>query len=226
MRAAPLAVGFDLDYTLWDQDAFARSFFEAQAPEWGERLGCGGEAVLRALEGAFGRLALGHPCLFDEALCDLGAWTPERVAELVQRYRRHRPPARLYPGAAELLARLSGRGLPLFLVTDGYGPTQRHKVAALGLGRHLDRMVFTGDYPPGLHKPSVFPFLCACGGLGVDLARCVYVGDNPRCDFQGPRSLGMTTVGVGTGPFAGLRVPPDQAPDLRIRAVAELEEVL
>lgn len=226
MRIAPLAVGFDLDYTLWDQDAFARSFFDELAPAWGERLGCGGQALRQALEGALQRLTLGHPALFDEALRDLGLWTPERVAELVERYHQHRPPARPYPGAAELLGRLAGRGLPLFLVTDGHSPTQRHKVAALGLEAHLDRMVFTGDYPSQLHKPSVFPFLHACGGLGVELARCVYVGDNPRCDFQGPRRLGMTTVGVGTGPFAHLEAPPELAPHLRIRAVAELEEVL
>jgi len=171
-------------------------------------------------------VTLGRPGLFDEALRDLGAWRPEWVAELVRGYRGHRPPARLYPGAAELLARLAERGCPLFLVTDGHSATQRHKVAALGLAPRLDRMVFTGDYPPELHKPSVFPFLHACGGLGVELARCVYVGDNPRCDFQGPRRLGMTTVGVGTGPFAHLEAPPELAPHLRIRAVAELEEVL
>jgi putative hydrolase of the HAD superfamily len=226
MSQSPLAVGFDLDYTLWDQDAFARSFFEELAEEWGDRLGRCREDVLRVFRSTHERLTLGHPRLFDEALRELGGWTPVRVEELVQRYHRHRPPASAYPGAEPLLERLAGSGMLLFLVTDGHSGTQRHKVEALGLGPRFTRMVFTGDFQPAWRKPSCFPFLFACGGLGVDLARCVYVGDNPLCDFQGPRQLGMTTVGVATGPFANLPVPPHQAPHLRIAAISELEAVL
>lgn len=223
---APQAVGFDLDYTLWDQDAFALSLFEDLAQEWGDRLGCGPRRVRLALRGALDRLTLAHPNLFDEALRDLGAWSPERVAALVRRYHSHRPPAQPYPGAAELLERLTRRGLPLFLVTDGHGATQRHKVEALGLGRAFQCQVFTGDYRREFCKPSVLPFLFACGSLGVEPPECVYVGDNPRCDFQGPRQLGMTAVGVGTGPFARLEAAPDQAPHRRIAHVRDLEEVL
>ena len=226
MSRTLLAVGFDLDYTLWDQDDFVRSLIEDLAPEWGSRLACGAEAVRQAFQGALGRLTLAHPRLFDEALRELGAWSPERVAELVRRYHSHRPPAQPYPGAAALLHRLAGRGLPLFLVTDGHSATQRHKVEALGLGSSFQCQVFTGDYPPDGHKPSVLPFLFACGTLGVEPPGCVYVGDNPLCDFQGPRQLGMTTVGVGTGPYAHVVVPPDQAPHLRIEQVRDLEEVL
>ena len=226
MSPAPLAVGFDLDYTLWDQDAFALSFFESIAQEWGERLGCSPGEVFRAFRDAHQRLTLGHPNLFDAALQDLGAWSRGWVEELVRRYHQHRPPASPYPGAAEVLEHLAGSGLRLFLVTDGHGDTQRHKVAALGLGARFERMVFTGDFQESLRKPSRFPFLFACGGLGVDLTRCVYVGDNPLCDFQGPRQLGMFTVGVGTGPFADLPVPPEQAPHLRIQGLRELEGVL
>ena len=227
MSSRPLhAVGFDLDYTLWDQDAFALSLFEDLAQEWGVRLACGPEAVRQALQGALDRLTLAHAHLFDEALRELGAWSPERVAELVRRYHQHRPPAQPYPGAPELLDRLVRRGLPLFLVTDGHSATQRHKLDALGLGGYFQCQVFTGDAPLDLGKPSVLPFLFACGKLGVEPPGCVYVGDNPLCDFQGPRQLGMTTVGVGTGPFAHLVVAEAQAPHLRIAQVRDLEEVL
>ena len=226
MTAPLLAVGFDLDYTLWDQDAFALSLFEDLAQEWGVRLACGPEAVRQAFTGAMDRLTLAHPKLFDEALRDLGAWSPAGVAELVRRYRQHRPPVQLYPGAAELLDRLAGRGLRLFLVTDGHSATQRHKVEALGMGNRFHCQVFTGDYPEAFSKPSVLPFLLACGNLGVDPSGCVYVGDNPRCDVQGPRQLGMRTVGVATGPFAHLEAAPEQVAHLRIGQVRDLEEVL
>ncbi len=42
--AALEAVGFDLDYTLWDQDAFARTFFEAIAAGTGPAPGLGPRA--------------------------------------------------------------------------------------------------------------------------------------------------------------------------------------
>lgn len=216
------AVGFDLDYTLWDQDAFARSFFDAIAVDLGRRLGWGRRQVLRAGLDALERLTLAHPRLFDQVLHQLGAWDPRLVDELVQRYHRHRPAAEPYPGAAALLGRLRAAGFRLFLVTDGHGPTQRHKVEALGLGPWFDQMVFTGDFAEHLHKPSPYPFQLACGRLGLAPARCAYVGDNPACDFQGPKSLGMFTVGVGTGPFAGSAAPPEQAPHRRIEVLEEL----
>ena len=225
-REAVEAIGFDLDYTLWDQDAFALSFFDAIALEYGRRLGWGRQQVARACRDALARLTLAHPCLFDHVLHQLGAWDPRLVAELVQRYHRHRPAAEPYPGAPGLLRRLRAAGFKLFLVTDGYGPTQRHKVEALGLGPCFDQMVFTGDFAERLHKPSPFPFQLACGRLGLAPDRCVYVGDNPACDFQGPKSLGMLTIGVATGPFAGMAAAPEQAPHLRVDALEELAGLL
>ena len=218
------AVGFDLDYTLWDQGHFASSFFSSIAWELGGRLGCKGDRVERVLHETLARLTLAHPLLFDQALHQLGAWDPRLVAELVERYHRHRPAADPYPGAERTLRQLKEAGLRLFLVTDGHGPTQRHKVEALRLGGWFDQMVFTGDFPEHRRKPSPFPFQLACGRLGVPPGRCVYVGDNPACDVAGPRSLGMRTIGVSTGPFAGMEAP--QQPDLRVQGLEDLAGLL
>ena len=223
LAGRPLAaVGFDLDYTLWDQDEFARSFVADVAGEFGRRLGLGGRQVAEACRGALARLTLAHPRLFDEVLHQLGAWDPRLVAELVERYHRHRPAARPYPGAPETLAGLRAAGVRLFLVTDGRGDTQRHKVQALGLGSWFEQMVFTGDLPEHQRKPSPYPFQLACRRLGVAPGLCAYVGDNPDCDFAGPLGLGMATIAVGTGPFARQPAPPGRRPHLRIGAVREL----
>jgi putative hydrolase of the HAD superfamily len=220
------AVGFDLDYTLWDQDAFARSFFDAVAGEFGRRLGRGAGAVARALHGAMDRLTLAHPALFDQALHQLGAWDPRLVAELVERYHAHRPPAEPYPGARSTLDQLRAAGFRLFLVTDGHGPAQRHKLEALGLGDRFAAMVFTGELPGRQAKPSPLPFMLACDRLGLGPDRCIYVGDNPACDVPGARSLGMLTIGVGTGPYAARDPDPHPQPHLRIGHVAELTDLL
>ena len=60
---------------------------------WGRRLGWGRGQVLGACHGALERLTLAHPYLFDHILHRLGAWDPRLVAELVRRYRDHRPAA-------------------------------------------------------------------------------------------------------------------------------------
>jgi putative hydrolase of the HAD superfamily len=216
------AVGFDLDFTLWDADDFARTFFEEIAGEFGRRLGRSRRQVALALHGSLDRLTLAEPRLFDHALHRLGAWDPRLVAELVGRYHRHRPPARPYPGAEAALGRLRAAGFRLFLVTDGDGDAQRHKVAALGLGPWFDELVFTGDWAEPQRKPSPFPFQLACGRLGLAPARCAYVGDNPDCDVQGPRALGMLTVGVATGPYAARAAGSGPAPDLRIGGLEQL----
>jgi FMN phosphatase YigB (HAD superfamily) len=116
--------------------------------------------------------------------------------------------------------------LRTFLVTDGASATQRYKVDALGFGPCFDARVFTGDLPPALRKPSAFPFLLACRGLGVSPRACAYVGDNPGCDFEGPRSLGMLAVAVSTGPFAALPPSPGAEAHFQVADLGELEDLL
>jgi putative hydrolase of the HAD superfamily len=223
---AVTAVGFDLDYTLWDQDAFFTTFFDAAAGEYGRRLGCGARRFRQVCAGALERLTPAHPALFDRVLHQLGAWDPRLVGELVDRFHRHRPAAVPYPGAGATLRQLKEAGFRLFLVTDGHPPAQRHKLEALGLGAWFDPALFTGDLPGRPAKPSPVPFRLACAALGVSPERCLYVGDNPACDFQGPRALGMLTAQVPTGPFAGREAPPEQRPHLRLGSLQELAGLL
>lgn len=219
-----LAVGFDLDYTLWDQGRFARTFFRAIAGDVGGRLGLPPPLVLGRFLRAWSRLGPGHPRLFDEALRSLGREDGEMVADLVARYRRHRPAIRPYPGVRPVLEALRRRGFRLFLVTDGPGDTQRYKVAALGLADAFEVGVFTGDFPALLRKPSPYAFLTACRSLGVPPRSCAFVGDNPATDFESPRALGMLVIGVSTGPFAA--PGPGVRPHRRIQDLGELEALL
>ncbi|BDU75449.1 HAD family hydrolase [Mesoterricola sediminis] len=220
-----LAVGFDLDYTLWDHGRFAETFFAAVAGEVGGRLGLAPARVEAELRRAWRDLTPGHPRLFDTALARLGSADPALAADLVARYRRHRPPIRPYPGALPLLEALRRKGLRLFLVTDGGAAVQRYKVEALGLASAFDARVFTGDFPALLRKPSPFPFLVACRGLGVPPRRCAFVGDNPETDFEAPRCLGMLAIGVTTGPYAELPPAAGLGPHRRVRDLRDLEDL-
>jgi putative hydrolase of the HAD superfamily len=226
MNSGKRAIGFDLDYTLWDQDVFAHSFFDAIAEDVGFRLGLTSSAVATAFKSALNRLTLYHPRLYDEALKDLGSSDQNLVAELVERYHNHRPAIRLYPSAEETLAYLKASGYRLFLVTDGYSETQKYKVDALGIGPYFEIVIFTGDYPRELRKPNPFLFSLVAERMGLEPEECIYIGDNPQCDFEGPKRIGMQTIGVSTGPFVGFQVHSHQAPDLRIGQLAELRHIL
>jgi putative hydrolase of the HAD superfamily len=222
----PAAVGFDLDYTLWDQGYFPRSFFDAVAYPVARRVHRSPALVAAVFHAALERLTLHHPRLFGAALEDLGVQDPLLEAELVEQYHAHRPCLRPYPGTRELLAWLRKAGYRLFLVTDGHWETQRYKVEALGLAPCFEAMIFTDELAGNQQKPSPYPFLMAAVRLGLNPRQCVYVGDDPHRDFEGPRRIGIRTIGVSTGPFAKLPAQGNQAPDERIEALQDLRGLL
>jgi putative hydrolase of the HAD superfamily len=75
------------------------------------------------------------------------------IAEMVKVYREHRPTIQPIPGIPELLARLRPE-CALGLLADGFLPAQRLKLAALGLERFFDAVVFTEDLGRDSWKPS------------------------------------------------------------------------
>lgn len=176
---------FDLDDTLYPEVDYVRSGF----------------AYLGALvERLYGvdlapRLRKAHQEGESDALgaALLGTGLPSGLKEhLVLAYRYHQPTLTLHAGARELLDECKARGCPLFLITDGRSVTQRLKIEALGLTGFFDDVFISEEIGKG--KPDPLAFLTAQerGGSGS----WVYVADNPAKDFQAPRGLGWTTVGV------------------------------
>ena len=219
-------VGFDLDNTLYDQSQHFRSFCR-EASCWLEN-----EAsvppgrTMRAFGHVVRRRTFAHAHLFDEVLEALGIWRKAYVRELIDRYHRHRARLVPYPGVLGTLESLSARHL-LFLITDGESNMQRAKVESLGIARFFAVAVYTGDYDDKRRaKPSTAPYADACAQLGVEPGACVYVGDNPRCDFEGARRLGMKTIRVMTGPFAELAPKDRQVPDLTVNTLPEIRSAL
>jgi phosphoglycolate phosphatase len=98
---------------------------------------------------------------------------------------------RLFPGFEDVLASLESRGLPWGIVTNKPGWLTDPLLAALGLDRRAACAV-SGD-TVAERKPHPLPLLHAARLVGVEPARCVYVGDAER-DIQAGRAAGMTTV--------------------------------
>lgn len=95
----------------------------------------------------------------------------------------------LIPSAVETLSELSGRGVPLGLITNGDSETQRKKIERFGLGGYFKEILIEGEV--GFGKPDRRIFELAISKFGVAGDAMLMVGDNLKWDVAGPQSVGM-----------------------------------
>lgn len=219
-----LAVGFDLDNTLYDQAQHVFPFFSAAAARLGEETGLNAAILESTFRETWHALGPSHPKLFNAILDRHGILDAQRVRMLVRMYHDHVSPLEAYPGVQSLLERLRGK-FPLFLITDGNAAMQRRKIECLGIGPLFRVVVFSAEIGHGLPKPHPAPFLRALNLLQCAPGECLFVGDNPGCDVAGAGRAGMKTVRVLTGPFRA-EVSVGIEPDSTIDSLKVFENVL
>ncbi len=101
------------------------------------------------------------------------------------------------PGAAELLAALTERGVAWAIATSGYHATAHHALAMLGLP--ADAPMVTRDMVSHA-KPDPDLFLAAASLLGVEPRHAFVVGDSVW-DLLAARRAGALAVGVMSGGY-------------------------
>lgn len=128
----------------------------------------------------------------------------DHIAPLVEAYRSHyyhpeRPPVPVYPGLAEVLRALPGRGVRVAMVTSRYRLGANGN-PVWGVGWELKLMgmtdlfeVVVGFEDTEEHKPSPQPFEACIRQLGLPSASVLAVGDTPF-DMQGARAAGAVAV--------------------------------
>lgn len=211
---------FDLDDTLYLERDFVRSGFRAVAAHVRGALGLRG-----FFAAAWRRFEAGERgTVFDAVLAEKGFIpTPRLVRELVRVYRSHDPHVRLCGDARRFLRRPPAR-TTLAIVTDGPPIAQRSKVRALGLTRLVSAVVLTGRWGPRYAKPHPRAFRALQRRFHVPGNACTYVGDNPRKDFEGPRSLGWMVVRLRRPGGLHEGLPDTGLPE--VRSCDELEALL
>lgn len=112
---------------------------------------------------------------------------------------------RVFDDMAPVLDALDAAGLPWGIVTNKHSRFAVPVVAAAGLAQR-SRVLVCGDTTPHA-KPHPEPLLEAARRMGVDPARCLYVGDDLR-DVQAGQAAGMGTVAVAWG-YLGQGEPID-----------------
>ena len=112
----------------------------------------------------------------------------------------------LFPGMAEVLARLETAGIPWGVVTNKPGWLTEPLLKALALWTRA-ACVVSGD-TLAKRKPDPEPLWYACERVGIAPARALYVGDAER-DVQAGNRAGMTTLIAGFGYLGAEDRPED-----------------
>ncbi|GGC54829.1 HAD family hydrolase [Hoyosella rhizosphaerae] len=95
------------------------------------------------------------------------------------------------------VARARARGWKLVVVTNGTVRQQEAKLAATGLGAHIDECVISEEV--GYAKPSPLIFHAAAQSVGMPLRDGWMVGDHPLADIGGAHNMGLNSVWVSHG---------------------------
>ncbi len=190
----PSAVLFDLDGTLVDSAPDLVAAVEALCVELGapppdadavrKVVSAGGRAMLRkGLPGA------------DDAMID--QWLARFLDIYSVKMVVH---TRLYDGMADVLDLFAARGIPWGIVTNKPGWLARPMLAQMTFHSACGALV-TGDCL-AVRKPDPGPVLHACELLGVEVAGCVFVGDDLR-DVQAGRAARARTIAAAWGYLDG-----------------------
>jgi putative hydrolase of the HAD superfamily len=110
----------------------------------------------------------------------------------------------LYPGVNEALATLRQKGYRLWLLSNAQRIFTEYELRHLGLGAQLDRIYISSDY--GCRKPDSRFYQALLEEQGLELAKCLMIGNDRFTDIAGARGLGMATLYMHTN-----LTPPDQA---------------
>jgi putative hydrolase of the HAD superfamily len=131
----------------------------------------------------------------------------------------------LCDGVESVLDALAAAGTDVAVVTNLTTRVQLRKLARLGIGDRIDRLVTSEEV--GREKPSALPFTTALAAFDCRPSEALMIGDNAEADVAGANAVGMDTalfVAGGDAPAEDeLRGP--RRPDHCLDAFADLREV-
>lgn len=187
---------FDLDRTLVTYDPGIPGIFRAACAEAGvEPTDEAVEAIVPGYVETFSEFEESPYLGAARAAREAGlAVDPESFAAVY--VERELEATRVHDGVADLLASLDRVGV----VTNGYGPIQRRKLAETGLDEHVDGVVCADDVEA--FKPDDAPFDAIVDRVAAD--EYVMVGDNVDYDIRPAAERGYRTVFVGPDDDGGL----------------------
>ena len=112
---------------------------------------------------------------------------------------------RLYPGVLDALAKFRRAGYRLWLLSNAQAVFTAYELQLLGLGEQLDGICLSSDYQ--CRKPDLRFYDALIAGRGLDVSKCLMIGNDRQTDIAGAKAAGMATLYMHTD-----LTPADQAP--------------
>jgi putative hydrolase of the HAD superfamily len=214
---------FDLDDTLFD--AFGQCVRPAQREAAAAMRAAGLDAPLETVVALRESLA-GRALDLDAAVAEaFPCPDPARVAAAGRRAFFERDPGRLtpHPFAAAALAEVRRRARCV-LLTAGSPPTQRTKVARLGLTEAFDEALFVDATGHGgdVGRAKRTALAAWIGRHGLAPETVLVVGDRPSGEIAAALALGCRALRIRRGECAREATPPGALEAEDVRAVLPL----
>ena len=219
------AVIFDLDDTLILERDYVFSGYRAVAKYLYSAAGIDEERVCSVLKTEFESSAQN---VFNRMYERLGiSYDEEDIRRLVRVYREHEPDISFCSDVLPTLRELKAEGCRLGVLTDGYLVTQKNKAAAVELDRYFEAIVYTDELGREYWKPSIKGFEVLSGKLDIPLDSFIYVGDNPKKDFEIMKDSPIKTVRIVRegGVYASAPYGGECRENKRISSLKELRTV-
>lgn len=202
------AVLFDLDDTLYDHTHAIRAALQEVAAAAPALLRHGFDGLFReydkALDDVHPRVVAGE-LTFEQARAlryeRLLAWCGDDTSDAqelaqiqVAAYRRHEC---LVEHAESLLQALRQAGVKLGIVTNSVRSEQEAKLERMGIDRHFDALIVSGDHQ--VAKPDPRLLHIALHAIDAQASQTVFVGDRVQIDVHGAQAVGMRAVWFDRG---------------------------
>jgi len=154
-------------------------------------------------------------------------FSTSQAPRLVEVYNKHNTVihddlVKAYPGAAETLSILRGRGLRVGIVTSKMREVAKRGLALCGLESYIEKLVAMED--TALHKPDPEPVKFILKEFGIKADNSVFVGDSPF-DMAAARGAGSHSIAALWGPFS-YDVLKKEKPDKMLKNITELPDYI
>ena len=151
---------------------------------------------------------------------NLGKIDYHKLAVAITAYRKARPKTLTpYPNTISTLKKLKSKNIKLAVVSDAPELKLWLRLVAAKLDTYFDVVISTEH---SRQKPSKIPFRQALKQLGSKPEDCLFVGDNPRRDIKGAKSIKMKTCLAKYG----LIKPSKIKADYEINKIQELLKII
>jgi len=208
----PKILFFDIDDTLFPSTEFAE---QARRNAIRAMIGMGveesEERLYKLLCSIIKEKGSNYPGHFDDMCKSLGIKRPARfVAAAVAAYHDTKTSIQPFPEVPKSLLSLREAGYKLFVATNGEPTKQWDKLIRLRVALYFEDVFVSGEI--GEEKgPSFFKKILKA--LDARPQDCIMIGDREEADIAPAKSIGMHTIRMKAGKFAGVPSSADATID-------------